>query len=558
MKKTHKSIKVILGVLAMSAFIFSFSGCNNGTPDTGDGDSDPIGNGGGTNTKTPDNTNTDNPNQDNPTTTDYDVIDIEASYDNWITLDKPITAKSGYTTINAEWKFESKEGKAAYLQLMKGEDTQSSNGVGCTTDFSITSANCLSGSSYIRYFTGGNEHASCADEADRIQLAIQDSEYHTVTGKIYIKKIWLSGYGKENLIIYKAKGADDTTPPAYKTTNATYSYKDDETSFEITTNVDGTFTSTYDGNPSGTYLIKDDLLKIYFEDEIHYFRILENNKIEIYSLDLTKATFGYGGDAKEIKDGKLVITNNSKDSYFQLAFPYIPELADGAAYIYSKVDPTGTSIYANVGLTDAEWKSTDCPVTIEKPLGLYNYEKGIYYSFIAINAGGWVGTLTIDKICIGQKYNKEDVPSPQPNESDDVKNDPFKITYNENQKYAAVLFSVEDDWKSLEVIFADDTNFDNIQFNVLCDTVQSEEDWGLAYYTTYPQIVQAKNTLDLAIELNALKINSNNAKTKLTAIKIQNSTEQGFSVDVVSAKVTKTDGTVVSVKPVVDWGASLN
>ena len=39
MKKTHKSIKVILGVLAMSALIFSFAGCNNGTPATGDGDS---------------------------------------------------------------------------------------------------------------------------------------------------------------------------------------------------------------------------------------------------------------------------------------------------------------------------------------------------------------------------------------------------------------------------------------------------------------------------------------------------------------------------------------
>ena len=138
-----------------------------------------------------------------------------------------------------------------------------------------------------------------------------------------------------------------------------------------------------------------------------------------------------------------------------------------------------------------------------------------------------------------------------------LNNNSFKVTYNADAQYSAAVFTVEEDWKSLEVIFADGTNFNDIQFNVLCDTVLEETAWGTAYYTTYPQIFQVNNTLVLEDCLNDLKELSKNPETKTTKIQIQNKTKNGFSIDVISAKVTKTDGTVVYVKPAGDWGSSV-
>ena len=544
MKKKHSKFKMLLGVLAMSAFIVTFTGC----PDPNDPDK-------------PQSTNIipEDPND----STDEIVIEMKAGEAGYIKLPKAIPSNSGYTTLYAELKYESETANSVYLHLVNSKsDKRASGNIDASKEYSIVSAICLAGSSYK---DNNNTIAACDDEADEIRLYMQNSEadWAKVAGKIYIKKIWLAGYGKENLIIYKAEGADDTTPAAYKTIDKTFSYSDENTSFTLTAKADGTFSADITkkqekSTASGKYLIKDDLLKVFVTTEkgteIEYFKI-KDDKLEIYTLDLSKFIQGYGDTASTTyKDGKLLITENN-NGYFQVAIPYMPEFADGAAYISGTIPG-----YVGIGITVAPWSGpeNDTYVSPTEPTtgtNLFNEEKGIYCEYFVIHGGGWIDTLIIDKIMIGPKIVKEDEPEPQPVEPEETV--AFKITYNADAQYAAAVFTVEDDWKSLEVIFADGTSFDDIQFNAICDTVLSQESWGTAYYTTYPQISKAKNTLVMADCLNDLKSLSNNPETKLTKINIQNKTTEGFSVDVVSAKVTKADGTVVSVTPAGDWGTSI-
>lgn len=138
----------------------------------------------------------------------------------------------------------------------------------------------------------------------------------------------------------------------------------------------------------------------------------------------------------------------------------------------------------------------------------------------------------------------------------------FTMTYNANAQYAAPVFTVADDWKSLEVVFADGTEFDKIQFAVTSDSVKAEQSWGKEYYAMYPAATKTSTiVLNDYLEVNkdeSDKTLKDYGATKITAISIQNKTKDALTVKVVSAKVTKADGTVIDVKPVKDWGSAVN
>lgn len=138
----------------------------------------------------------------------------------------------------------------------------------------------------------------------------------------------------------------------------------------------------------------------------------------------------------------------------------------------------------------------------------------------------------------------------------------FTMTYKANGQYAAPTFTVADDWKSIEVVFADGTDFDKIQFAVTSDSIKAKQDWGNEYYAMYPAATKTSTiVLNDYLEVNkdeSDKTLKDYGATKITAISIQNKTKEALTVKVVSAKVTKADGSVVDVKPVGDWGSTVN
>lgn len=138
----------------------------------------------------------------------------------------------------------------------------------------------------------------------------------------------------------------------------------------------------------------------------------------------------------------------------------------------------------------------------------------------------------------------------------------FTMTYKASAQWAAPVFTVADDWKSLEVVFADGTDFDKIQFAVTSDSVKAEQSWGKEYYAMYPAATKTSTiVINDYFEVNkddSDKTLKDYGATKITQISIQNKTTGALTVKVVSAKVTKTDGTVIDVIPVADWGSAIN
>lgn len=139
----------------------------------------------------------------------------------------------------------------------------------------------------------------------------------------------------------------------------------------------------------------------------------------------------------------------------------------------------------------------------------------------------------------------------------------FTMTYNANAQWAAPEFAVADDWKSLEVVFADGTDFDKIQFAVISDSVKAEQSWGKEYWSLYPVATKTSTiVINDWFEVNkdeeSGKTLKENGATKVSKISIQNKTKEALTVKVVSAKVTKADGSVIDVKPVKDWGSTVN
>ena len=150
-------------------------------------------------------------------------------------------------------------------------------------------------------------------------------------------------------------------------------------------------------------------------------------------------------------------------------------------------------------------------------------------------------------------------------DSDPVGNDTpvtpaFVMTYNAGAQWAAPAFTVADDWTSIEVVFAADTAFGDIQFAFTSDKVKSVESWGNQYFAYYPAATET-STFVIADALTADTDDgklADNGATKITSISIQNKTTKALTVKVISAKVTKAEGTVIDVKPVGDWASSVN
>lgn len=134
----------------------------------------------------------------------------------------------------------------------------------------------------------------------------------------------------------------------------------------------------------------------------------------------------------------------------------------------------------------------------------------------------------------------------------------FTITYKDSAQWAAPTFTVKDDWKTLEVEF--DKEYADIQFCVISDAVEAEQSWGTSYFSIYPK-AEVKTTLDIAAQLEIAndsgKTLKDNGATKVEKISIQNKTASGFKVKVMSAKVTKADGSVENVTPAGDWGSEV-
>ncbi len=179
-------MKKTLLVLSAIATLFAFVSCGGGAEPDGPAKSD---------TNTP---------ADNTPKAEAFVLECGDGYDNYIDLIAPVAAASGYKKINAELKYESEKGIQAAIQLMDGEN-QASATVSLTTDYSTVSGDCLAGATYNKWVNGSAQVTDCADTATRLQFYIQDSGYQPCAGKIYVKKVWLSADGKEDLVIYEFK-----------------------------------------------------------------------------------------------------------------------------------------------------------------------------------------------------------------------------------------------------------------------------------------------------------------------------------------------------------------
>lgn len=141
-----------------------------------------------------------------------------------------------------------------------------------------------------------------------------------------------------------------------------------------------------------------------------------------------------------------------------------------------------------------------------------------------------------------------------------VANPVFVLTYNADAQYAAPEIAVADDWASIEIVFADDTPFDKIQFAFTSDAVKAQQSWGTEYWAYYPKAT-ATSKFVIADTLTAESEDGtlvSNGATKIVKVAIQNVTKEAITVKIMSAKVTKTDGTEVEFKLTGDWGSSVN
>ena len=176
--------KTLLVVSAILALSLAFVGCKKSTGDNNE------------------------PSGSDPVKADAYVLNVDASYDNYIELIAPVAAASGYTKINAELKWESSDGIQAAIQLMSGDGTamkQASATVNFDKSYSTVSGACLAGATYTDWSTGSAQTANCVDTATKLQFYIQNASYAPTSGKIYVKKVWLSGAGKDDLVVYEFK-----------------------------------------------------------------------------------------------------------------------------------------------------------------------------------------------------------------------------------------------------------------------------------------------------------------------------------------------------------------
>ena len=192
--------KNLVSLIAGIAFLFTFLGCagETNTPTDSNSEKKPT-----TTPETP---------AEKPTETeDVKVIDCKGGdqgYNNYIEFKTPVGTDSGYTTFKIEAKYESDKAVVAKVQLLTADNKHSSPSIEIKKTYSVTSGACLKGSNYDDYTSGSAVSTPCADSIAKAQFFIQDSSWNTITGKIYVKKIWLSGKGKQDLVLFDASVKD--------------------------------------------------------------------------------------------------------------------------------------------------------------------------------------------------------------------------------------------------------------------------------------------------------------------------------------------------------------
>lgn len=123
-------------------------------------------------------------------------------YDATLEFANPVAEGSGYTDFHVLAKWEAADGKQAAVQLKNG-NAQSSATVSLTKEYSEVTGKCFVGAKYTDYSSGSPEEADCADGATLAQFYIQNSSYEAIDGNVYVKKIWFTGAGKDDLVVFE-------------------------------------------------------------------------------------------------------------------------------------------------------------------------------------------------------------------------------------------------------------------------------------------------------------------------------------------------------------------
>ena len=186
--------------------------------------------------------------------------------------------------------------------------------------------------------------------------------------------------------------------------DATFIMNTSDSKLTISTKTDGTFTATETSlsgqilnQSEGTYLRKNDLLRITDSKESHFFKVKDDNLLEPYTLNLQTAGKGYGNIKLDKSNGKLKISCKKKD-WFQVGIPYSKDLADGCAYVYGNID-----LWVELAIGKDIWGKDDNNVgRIGKQPYLCNLDSD--HSFLLVKAQWNPGdSAEISKIVIGPK-----------------------------------------------------------------------------------------------------------------------------------------------------------
>ena len=248
------------------------------------------------------------------------VLDC-TGFETSIEFDTPVAAASGYTTVNIEFKAESKEATQVSFQLQDKK-----NGIMASDAGNVYSENfgqyvtelkpCLAGETYSDWSTGNEEIKDCADSATGIKFFFQDanSDFKEVAGTVYVRKVWLSAKDKEDLIVFDSKNYNGGATSA---TGSTY-YSYEITSGGVTYLFDkvGKLTGKADGSEI------DDLEKA-----------MESTFISI-TLDKDVSDLGDSGNYTSliISGNEAVITDDDPDTAAILAESY--------KYTYENINKT--------------------------------------------------------------------------------------------------------------------------------------------------------------------------------------------------------------------------
>ena len=137
----------------------------------------------------------------------YQSVQCEASYENYIFFESPVNVNSGYTKVKVLWKWESNLGIKTGVQLLSPTYRHASDAYVSNekNTWQITESDCLAGAQYLEWSNGEGIPCDCEDETDKFQCFIQNSTDNPVAGTVYVSKIWLTGYGLDDLVLFEAK-----------------------------------------------------------------------------------------------------------------------------------------------------------------------------------------------------------------------------------------------------------------------------------------------------------------------------------------------------------------